>query len=118
MLNMKRENNLFYYRKIFNLTQTDLSKICGLSKNTISAIENGSGLTLDHAIMIAERLKVRFDYIFPEINCYAINYRHSEDFRSGMFYQYLDENPDEKAAYIKELRESVTKLGDDEEPPF
>lgn len=37
----KFKNNLRYYRTQFGLTQTELGQAVGVSKNTISCIENG-----------------------------------------------------------------------------
>ena len=59
------KNNILYYRKLKSLTQSDLAKLCNVSKNTISSIETGKlSCSAYLAALICENLDVRFEQIF------------------------------------------------------
>lgn len=62
-------NKIKYYRNLLGLTQQGLSDLCGISQNSISEIENGSGVSLSHASRIWFSMyeldnNIKFDDIF------------------------------------------------------
>lgn len=59
-------NRLKIYRISNKLSQEELGQKTGLSQNTISAIENGAGLSLSHAFRIARFFAVPIECIFSD----------------------------------------------------
>lgn len=58
-------NKIAVYRHDLGLSQTDLGKMCGLSQNTISSLENGIYKpTLYSAMKIAHALGTTIDQLF------------------------------------------------------
>jgi len=51
--------NVRLKRKARDMTMEDLAMRAGVSRQTVSAIENGSGVTLDVALRLAEALGSR-----------------------------------------------------------
>ena len=59
------KNNIRYYRKLKSFTQSDLAKLCNVSKNTISSIETGKlSCSAYLAALICEKLEVQFEQLF------------------------------------------------------
>lgn len=59
-------NRLKIYRISNKLSQEELGQKTGLSQNTISAIENGAGLSLSHAFRISRFFAVPIECIFSD----------------------------------------------------
>lgn len=113
------KNNLRYIRKHFNLNQTELAKACGISKTTISAIENGSGISLEHAIHISKVLQIPLRDIFPTIDEHSFLHPYElSNMRHWIQIRYFEDHPEEYKEYKKQIRESLKMLADDEELPF
>lgn len=69
VINMKEElilkNNLAQIRKDKKLSQADLAKMVGVSRNTISSIETGQFIpTAKLALLLAIALDLKFEDIF------------------------------------------------------
>ena len=59
------KNNIRYYRNLNNLTQSDLAKLCNVSKNTISSIETGKlSCSAYLAALLCLNLGVSFELLF------------------------------------------------------
>lgn len=71
---MQLYNRIREYRLVRALSQEDLSKLSGLSRNTISNIENGVfSPTLKNAYMLAIALDCDVYDIFPAVNLRKVN---------------------------------------------
>lgn len=58
-------NNIKQYRKIYNVTQSELAEAVGISVNALSNIENYKhGISAYHALKIADYFNVDFHDIF------------------------------------------------------
>lgn len=64
-------NRLKLYRIANKLSQTELAQKTGLSQNTISAIENGSGLSLSHAFRLSRFFAVPIECIFSDTGIFT-----------------------------------------------
>ncbi len=62
-------NNLRFYRKSKNLTQTQLANKAGMSQSYIAAIENGKieNFSARAAFKLANSLDVSVEELFPEL---------------------------------------------------
>ena len=59
------ENKIKELRKIKRLSQDQLAQVCGVSRQTINAIENNKyDPSLELAFQLAEHLEVRVDELF------------------------------------------------------
>jgi len=72
---MKKEKYIFWatmmvlHRKEAKLSQSDLAKKTGISRNTISAVENCRAQPgLDVAVKICEALGVSLDYMIVDVD--------------------------------------------------
>lgn len=71
---MQVYNRVREYRICRGLSQSDLSKLCGLSQNSISNIENDVfSPTLQNAYMLAIALDCDVYDIFPAVNLRKVN---------------------------------------------
>lgn len=59
------ENKIKYYRKNFGLRQEELASQCGVSRQTINAIENNKyNPSLELAFKLSKVLKMKVDELF------------------------------------------------------
>ncbi|WP_026009582.1 helix-turn-helix transcriptional regulator [Priestia filamentosa] len=59
------ENKIKELRKLKRLSQDQLAQVCGVSRQTINAIENNKyDPSLELAFQLAEHLEVRVDELF------------------------------------------------------
>lgn len=59
------ENKIKYYRKNFGLRQEELASQCGVSRQTINAIENNKyDPSLELAFKLSKVLKIKVDELF------------------------------------------------------
>lgn len=59
------ENKIKYYRKNFGLRQEELASQCGVSRQTINAIENNKyNPSLELAFKLSKVLKIKVDELF------------------------------------------------------
>ena len=62
---VKLNNRIRQFRKLKNLSQEDLAKLCNMSQNAISSIElNRSGCSVKHALLIAYYLDCKVENLF------------------------------------------------------
>jgi putative transcriptional regulator len=62
---MTMENKIKELRKLKRLSQDQLAQVCGVSRQTINAIENNKyDPSLELAFQLAEHLEVRVDELF------------------------------------------------------
>lgn len=83
-------NNLVFFRYLLKLSQSDLASLCDLSKNTISAIENGSVPSLTHAFDIVDALSKEY---FAQGNSIPFNFL-------DVFYPYCDSLKDFRFVFV------------------
>ena len=61
------QNNIRELRKSMDISQDELAKKCGVSRQTINAIENNKyDPTLSLAFSLARELKTTFDSLFEQ----------------------------------------------------
>ena len=99
------KNFLPFYRYLFSWSQSDLAFRCELSKNTISSIELGSGLSLNSAFRIFFVIDLEFHYRFDlHLEFTDIFYPFDSSFEDGSFDQFNLRSPLHDFLYHKYIR--------------